>query len=737
MPIIDLGRIAYINKGGWNASTTYEQKDVVSYNGSSWVSLINNNTNKVPSEGEAWTLMSKSTYQSWLDQGNTGTEEDFIATITLVQPNWTQTNSTAKDYIKNKPSKFTPTDHTHAKSQITDFPISLPANGGNSNTVNGHTVNSDVPANAKFTDTTYSHPSFTARTSGLYKITVNSQGHVTGVASVTKADITALGIPSQDTAYTLPTASDTLLGGIKLGYATSGKNYKVQVDSNGNAYVNVPWTDNNSTYAMATTDMFGLVKIGYATNGKNYPVALDTNGKMYVNVPWTDTNTIYTHPTSSGNKHIPSGGTVGQILRWSADGTAVWGNDNNTTYSNFKAATASAAGGSGLVPAPAAGTHEKYLRADGTWQTPPDTNTTYGNMGGATASAAGRAGLVPAPATGKQTSFLRGDGTWATPPNSNTTYTFASGTGGFTVTPSGGSVQTISIGKPSTAGTADRATTLVASRSIDGVNFNGSANVVHYGTCSTAAATAAKDVFLSNFVLVTGSRVVVKFTVTNTAANPTLNVNGTGAKAIYYRGASISAGYLSANRTIEFIYNGTQYEAIGDFDTNTTYGTANTSANGLMTPAMVTKLNGIATNANNYTHPSSSGNKHIPSGGSSGQILRWSADGTAVWGADNNTTYSVVGANGSTGLVKNGSAVTSTSGYTACPIVGGVPYYKDTNTTYGVASTTNDGLMGKSDKTKLNSCPTATGLTKIQKITQSAYDALSTKDANTLYIIVG
>ena len=45
-----------------------------------------------------------------------------------------------------------------------------------------------------------------------------------------------------------------------------------------------------------------------------------------------------------------------------------------------------------------------------------------------------------------------------------------------------------------------------------------------------------------------------------------------------------------------------------------------------------------------------------------------------------NTTYDVVGANGTTGLVKNGSSVTSASGYTACPIIGGVPYYKDTNT---------------------------------------------------------
>lgn len=105
---------------------------------------------------------------------------------------------------------------------------------------------------------------------------------------------------------------------------------------------------------------------------------------------------------------------------------------------------------------------------------------------------------------------------------------------------------------------------------------------------------------------------------------------------------------------------------------------ANGSKSGLMTASDKNKLDGIATGANNYIHPATSGNKHIPAGGASGQILRWGSDGTAVWGADNNTTYSVVGANGSTGLVKNGSSVTNASGYTTCPIIGGVPYYKDT-----------------------------------------------------------
>lgn len=67
------------------------------------------------------------------------------------------------------------------------------------------------------------------------------------------------------------------------------------------------------------------------------------------------------------------------------------------------------------------GSTSNFLRGDGTWATPP--NTTYSTMTGATSSAAGSTGLVPAPAAGKQTSFLRGDGTWVVP--TNTTYGLA------------------------------------------------------------------------------------------------------------------------------------------------------------------------------------------------------------------------------------------------------------------------------------------------------------------------
>lgn len=276
------------------------------------------------------------------------------------------------------------------------------------------------------------------------------------------------GVTGKPSTFTPPTSSATVLGGIKVGYATSGKNYKVQVDSSGNAFVNVPWTDNNTTYNEATADTLGLVKIGYTSNGKNYAVLL-ANGKMYVNVPWTDSNTTYTQATSDNLGLVKIG--------YSANGK------------NY--------------PVALDGNGKMYVNVPWT-----DTNTTYTNMGAASASAAGKAGLVPAPAAGAQGKYLRGDGTWQTPPN-------------------------------------------------------------------------------------------------------------------------------------------------------TTYAKANTSTLGLV-------MIGYAENGKNYP---------VELDGSGKMFVN------VPW-TDTNTTYGVVGANGSTGLVKNGSTVTNASGYTACPIVSGVPYYKDTNTTY-------------------------------------------------------
>lgn len=145
------------------------------------------------------------------------------------------------------------------------------------------------------------------------------------------------GVTGKPSTFAPPTSSATVLGGIKVGYTTSGKNYKVQLDSSGNAYVNVPWTDNNTTYNEATTDTLGLVKIGYASNGKNYAVLL-ANGKMYVNVPWTDNNTTYSQATSDNLGLVKIGYSAnGKNYPVELDGSGkmfvnVPWTDTNTTY---------------------------------------------------------------------------------------------------------------------------------------------------------------------------------------------------------------------------------------------------------------------------------------------------------------------------------------------------------------------------------------------------------------------
>ena len=120
--------------------------------------------------------------------------------------------------------------------------------------------------------------------SGLYKITTNSQGHVTAATAVQKSDITGLGIPAQDTWTAMVGATSSANGSV--GYVNA-----------------VPPKD------------------GYNTK------YLRADGS------WAVPPGTYTHPTTSGNKHIPSGGSSGQFLKWSADGTATWAADNDTTYS--------------------------------------------------------------------------------------------------------------------------------------------------------------------------------------------------------------------------------------------------------------------------------------------------------------------------------------------------------------------------------------------------------------------
>lgn len=210
------------------------------------------------------------------------------------------------------------------------------------------------------------------------------------------------GIADGANKYVLPTASSTVLGGIKTGYKTSGKAYALQIDSSGNGYVSVPWTDNNTTYNLASTSANGLLKMldgntshfmrgdgTWATPaGTTYGVVSTTANGLAPKLP----NNASQYLNGQGKWTTPSGYTLPQASTTTLGGVKIGSNItvSSGTISLTKANVVSALG-----------------------YTPPTTNTTYAL---ATTSASGLLRQL----NGNTSQFLNGNGQWATPPN--TTY---------------------------------------------------------------------------------------------------------------------------------------------------------------------------------------------------------------------------------------------------------------------------------------------------------------------------
>ena len=179
-------------------------------------------------------------------------------------------------------------------------------------------------------DTKYTHPSHTAKSSGLYKITVDSYGHVSAATAVVKADITGLGIPAQDTVYTLPNATDKVLGGVKVGSNITVSSGTISLTkSNVTSALGYTPPTKDTTYSAATTSVAGLMsaddktKLNGIATGANkythpsytakssglYKVTVDSTGHVSdatavtkaditgLGIPAQDT--VYTLPTAS------------------------------------------------------------------------------------------------------------------------------------------------------------------------------------------------------------------------------------------------------------------------------------------------------------------------------------------------------------------------------------------------------------------------------------------------------
>ena len=117
-------------------------------------------------------------------------------------------------------------------------------------------------------DTTYTHPSYTARASGLYKVTVDSTGHVSAAAAVDKSDITALGVPAQDTTYTHPSYTARASGLYKVTVDSTGHVSAVAaVDKSDITALGVPAQDTTYTHPSYTARASGLYKVTVDSTG--------------------------------------------------------------------------------------------------------------------------------------------------------------------------------------------------------------------------------------------------------------------------------------------------------------------------------------------------------------------------------------------------------------------------------------------------------------------------------------
>lgn len=153
----------------------------------------------------------------------------------------------------------------------------------------------------------------------------------------------------------IPQASSSALGGIKIGYSDNGRNYAVELDSSGKAYVNVPWTDNNTTYSAgtglslsgpvfslkkATPTTLGGVKVSstdirtissvaattFGAQNRIYPVqpaypsgsdGTDSNMVLSVYVPWKDTT--YSVVSTSKNGLVSMNSALAELASGDKD----------------------------------------------------------------------------------------------------------------------------------------------------------------------------------------------------------------------------------------------------------------------------------------------------------------------------------------------------------------------------------------------------------------------------------
>lgn len=192
------------------------------------------------------------------------------------------------------------------------------------NYVDGVTSNIQTQLDNK-SDSSHTHSSYVNQ-NAFSNIAVSGQ---TTVAADTATDTVTFA--GSNMSITTNATTDTVTFSV-ANASTSDKGVVQLVDSATNTATDKAATANavNIAYTLASKANTTANSAKTTAESKSTVEASSTNGK--IKIDGTDT-TVYTHPTTAGNKHIPSGGSSGQVLKYSSSGSATWGTDKDTTYS--------------------------------------------------------------------------------------------------------------------------------------------------------------------------------------------------------------------------------------------------------------------------------------------------------------------------------------------------------------------------------------------------------------------
>ena len=560
------------------------------------------------------------------------------------------TVSVTKENVVNALGYTPPvTDTTYTNATIQSAGLMSPADKAKLNTI-------EEGANY------YTHPSYLARQSGFYKVTIDDEGHVSGVDNVVKNDITALGIPSQDTTYSNATTSlDGLLSSedkTKLDGIASGAT-RVLVDSSITESSSNPVRSSVIYSALA-----GKVPTSRTVNGK----ALSENITLTAN----DVNAI---PSSSkgannGVAELDSSGKVpssqlpsyiddviegylsgGKFYKESEHTTAIVG-ETGKIYVNLSDGKTYRWSGSAYVEISASlalgETSSTAYRGDRgaiaynhsqTAHAPSNAerNIIVGiKKNGSTVSiGSDRTVNITVPT---KVSELTNDSGYKTTDN-NTTYTLEKNENTITLTGSDGSKSNVTDANTTYSVASTSANGLMSASDkakLDGI-ASGANKYTH--PSYTTRSSGLYKITVDSTGHVSATSAVSKEDITalgipgqDTNTTYTLGSFGITATAVEINKLDGLTATTAELNYVDGVTSNIQTQLNGKSPTSHSHSAATTSVNGFMSSSDKSKLDGIASGANNYVHPTSAGNKHIPSGGSSGQILQWSSDGTAKWG---------------------------------------------------------------------------------------------------------